>query len=73
MRPNDLVGAIAGESSLRGSDIGAIEIAERFSLVEVPAEHTKEVIAALRSTTLRGRKPTVRMDRAGGRRPREDG
>ncbi|MEA2717276.1 MAG: ATP-dependent helicase DeaD, partial [Actinomycetota bacterium] len=33
IRPQDLVGAIAGESSLSGRDIGAIEIADRFSLV----------------------------------------
>ena len=36
VRPQDLVGAITGESSLSGREIGGIEIAERFSLVEVP-------------------------------------
>jgi ATP-dependent RNA helicase DeaD len=63
IRPNDLVGAIAGESSLRGRDVGAIEIFDAFSLVEVPEASVDEVIAALRRTTLRGRKPTVRRDR----------
>jgi ATP-dependent RNA helicase DeaD len=63
--PNDLVGAIANESSLRGRDIGAIEIFEKFSLVEVPSADVDEVIAALRRTTLRGRKPSVRRDRTG--------
>jgi ATP-dependent RNA helicase DeaD len=63
VRPNDLVGAIAGESSLRGRDIGAIEIFDAFSLVEVPEASVDEVIAALRRTTLRGRRPTVRRDR----------
>jgi ATP-dependent RNA helicase DeaD len=57
------VGAIAGESSLRGRDIGAIEIFDAFSLVEVPEASVEEVIAALRRTTLRGRRPTVRRDR----------
>ncbi|HZH03565.1 MAG TPA: DEAD/DEAH box helicase, partial [Myxococcaceae bacterium] len=38
MRPADLVGAIANESRLSGRQIGAIEIADRFSLVEVPAD-----------------------------------
>jgi ATP-dependent RNA helicase DeaD len=64
VRPNDLVGAIANESSLRGRDIGAIEIFEKFSLVEVPADKVDEVISALRRTTLRGRRPSVRRDRA---------
>jgi len=63
--PNDLVGAIANESSLRGRDIGAIEVFEKFSLVEVPAGNVDEVIAALRRTTLRGRRPSVRCDRSG--------
>ncbi|MGE5762923.1 MAG: DEAD/DEAH box helicase [Mycobacterium leprae] len=63
VRPQDLVGAIAGESGLRGRDIGAIEIAERFSLVEVPEEAANDVIAALRATTLKGKRVTVRRER----------
>jgi ATP-dependent RNA helicase DeaD len=63
IRPQDLVGAIAGESSLTGRQIGAIEIAERFSLVEVPESAANEVIAALRATTIKGRKVSVRRDR----------
>jgi ATP-dependent RNA helicase DeaD len=64
IRPQDLVGAITGESHLGGRDIGAIEIADRFSLVEVPESAADEVIAALRHTTIKGKKPTVRRERA---------
>jgi ATP-dependent RNA helicase DeaD len=63
IRPQDLVGAITGESRLGGRDIGAIEIADRFSLVEVPESAASEVIAALRRTTIKGKKPTVRRER----------
>jgi ATP-dependent RNA helicase DeaD len=63
IRPKDLVGAIAGESSLRGRDIGAIEITQRFSLVEVPSSAADEVITALRQSTIKGRRATVRHDR----------
>ncbi|HET6152577.1 MAG TPA: DbpA RNA binding domain-containing protein, partial [Marmoricola sp.] len=63
IRPQDLVGAIAGESRLRASDIGAIEIADRFSLVEVPRSMADEVISALRTTTIKGKKATVRLER----------
>jgi ATP-dependent RNA helicase DeaD len=63
VRPQDLVGAIAGETRLSGRDIGAIEIADRFSLVEVPESAADEVIAALRASTVKGRKPTVRRER----------
>jgi ATP-dependent RNA helicase DeaD len=71
VRPQDLVGAITGESGLSGADVGAIEIADRFALVEVPEAAADEVITALRRTTIKGRKATVRRDRGaerGGRR-----
>ncbi len=71
IRPQDLVGAIAGESRLSGRDIGTIEIADRFSLVEVPERAADDVITALRRTTLKGRKATVRRERfQNARRPR---
>ncbi|MEA2129182.1 MAG: ATP-dependent helicase DeaD [Solirubrobacteraceae bacterium] len=63
IRPQDLVGAIANESSLSGRDIGAIEIADRFSLVEVPEPAADHVIAALRASTIKGRRPTIRRER----------
>jgi ATP-dependent RNA helicase DeaD len=63
IRPQDLVGAIAGESRLSGRDIGAIEIADRFSLVEVPESAADEVIAALKRSTIKGRKANVRRER----------
>ncbi|MBB3082457.1 DEAD/DEAH box helicase [Geodermatophilus sabuli] len=66
IRPGDLVGAITGEAGLRGREIGAIEIAQRFSVVEVPAPAADQVIAALRQATIKGRRAVVRRDRAGG-------
>ncbi len=62
IRPKDLVGAIANESSLTGREIGAIEIADKFSLVEVPAPAADEVVAALKKTTIKGKKATVRLE-----------
>ncbi len=63
LRPGDLVGAIANEAGLAGGAIGAIEIADRFSLVEVPADRVDEIIRVLRGTTIRGKKVSVRRDR----------
>ena len=63
MRPQDLVGAIANEAQVSKREIGTIEIAERFSLVEVASEVADEVIRALRSATVRGRKVTVRREK----------
>ena len=61
--PGDLVGAITGETSLQGRDIGAIEITEKFSLVEVPAHSVDEVIDAMKGSTIRGRRVNVRRER----------
>ena len=66
VRPQDLVGAVAGESRLTGRDVGAIEIFDRFSLVEIPAGAADEVIAGLRASTIKGRK--VRVMREGANR-----
>ena len=63
IRPGDLVGAIANETSLNGNDIGSIEVRDRFSLVEVPDRAVNEVLTALNRTTLKGRKVKVRRDR----------
>jgi ATP-dependent RNA helicase DeaD len=63
VRPQDLVGAITGESYLFGRDIGAIEIADRFSLVEVPESAADDVVRALQGTSIKGRKATVRRER----------
>jgi ATP-dependent RNA helicase DeaD len=63
LRPQDLVGAIAGETGLAARDIGAIQITDRFSLVEVPESAADMVINKLQRATIRGRKPTVRRER----------
>jgi ATP-dependent RNA helicase DeaD len=63
VRPQDLVGAITGETKLQGREIGAIEIADRFSLVEVPIDRADEVIQGLKKTKLKGRKTTVRREK----------
>jgi ATP-dependent RNA helicase DeaD len=63
IRPGDLVGAITGETGLKGRDVGSIEIHQRFALVEVPESAADEVVQALRATMIKGRKATVRRDR----------
>jgi ATP-dependent RNA helicase DeaD len=63
VRPGDLVGAIAGEAGVESKVIGSIEIADHFSIVEVPKELANDIIAALRATKIRGRKVTVNRDR----------
>lgn len=61
VRPADLVGAITGEArGVPGKAIGAIEIADQFSLVEVGDSYVDEVIRALSGALIKGRKVGVR-------------
>jgi ATP-dependent RNA helicase DeaD len=63
IRPADLVGAITGEAGISSRELGAIEIGDRFSLVEVPQDRADEIVAALNKSTLRGQRVRVRHDR----------
>ncbi len=63
IRPGDLVGAIANEAGIDARAIGSIDIADRFSIVEVPDDAAENVIGALRQTTIRGKRVSVRRDR----------
>jgi ATP-dependent RNA helicase DeaD len=66
VRPGDLVGAIVNEAKVSPRDVGSIQIAERFSLVEIPEALAESVMKALRGTMIRGQKVLVKRDRAGG-------
>ena len=59
--PGDLVGAIANEAGISSRAIGAIDIADRYSLVEVANEVADQVSKALRRSTLKGKKVTVQQ------------
>jgi ATP-dependent RNA helicase DeaD len=63
IRPGDLVGAIANEAGIDARAIGSIDIADRFSIVEVPDDAAENVMEALRQTTIRGKRVSVRRDR----------
>jgi ATP-dependent RNA helicase DeaD len=62
VRPQDLVGAIANETSLSGKDIGAIEITDNFSLVEIPDHSMAEVVKALGGTRIKGNRVKAKPD-----------
>jgi len=63
IRAADLVGAITNEAGLSSRDLGQIDIADGFSLVEVPEEMADHVIATMKRATLRGSRVTIRRDR----------
>ena len=44
VRPGDILGAIAGESSISGDLVGAIDVHDQYTFVEVPKEVAKDVM-----------------------------
>jgi ATP-dependent RNA helicase DeaD len=63
VRPADVVGAIIGEANVPASAIGAVEIADQFTLVEVDEQVAERVVSALSGAAIRGRNVSVRRSR----------
>lgn len=69
VRPGDIVGAIANEAEIPGRSIGAIEIFDHFSLVDVPSNRAQHVLNALKRTHIRNHKLSVSIAKpSGGKR-----
>ena len=60
IRPGDIVGAIVGEAKIPAEGIGAIEIADQFTLVEVAEQHADQVIRAMSRAAIKGRPVSIR-------------
>jgi ATP-dependent RNA helicase DeaD len=54
VRPRDVVGAIAGEANVPGRAVGAIEIQDHRTLVEVADRYADQVLAKMRRIRMRG-------------------
>jgi ATP-dependent RNA helicase DeaD len=76
VRPQDLVGAIANEANVPGRSIGAIDILDTYSFVDVPQDAAQRVIEALNKASVKGRPVNVELSTepaaSGGRRERDD-
>ena len=65
--PGSIVGAIANEGGLSSSQIGGIDIRSDHTLVELPAELSKDQWRALSKTRISGELINLELDK--GRRP----
>ena len=64
--PGAIVGALANEGGIPGSDIGKIDILQSFSLVEIHAPLSEEQLAAMGQATFGGRELRIRPDQGPG-------
>jgi ATP-dependent RNA helicase DeaD len=58
--PSDIVGAIANEAGVPGRAIGAIDVHDRFTLVDVPSEYVEQVLQRMGGSRIRGHNANVR-------------
>lgn len=59
--PGDIVGAIANEANVPGKAIGAIDIYDRFTLIDVPSEFAEQVVEVMGKTRIRSQKASIRL------------
>lgn len=69
--PGSIVGAIANEAGLTAAQIGGIDIRSNHTLVELPANLTKDQQRALAKTRIGGNLIKLELDT--GRKPRREG
>ena len=60
--PGNIVGAIAGESGLPGKLIGSIDMHDKYTFVDIPRDHAREVLYSMQNVKILGK--SVRMERA---------
>lgn len=64
--PGAIVGALANEGGIAGSDIGKIDILQSFSLVTIHTDLTEDQLDRMRHATFGGRELRIRPDEGPG-------
>jgi len=59
VRIGDILGAVAGESGMEGELVGAIDMYDNYTFVEVPREYASEVIDAMKHARIKGKQVNV--------------
>ena len=59
IRPGDILGAVAGEAKIPGKLVGAIDMYDNYTFVEVPQEYGKDVLRAMKNVKIKGKSVNV--------------
>ena len=57
----DIVGSIASNCAISGSEIGKIKVLDKFSFVEIPGEYVQEVLHGMKGKEIKGRKCNIEI------------
>jgi ATP-dependent RNA helicase DeaD len=61
VRPQDVVGAIANEAGIPGRAIGAIDILDTYTFVDIPNEFVNKVLAGMQNSSIKGRRVNIEI------------
>lgn len=65
--PGDILGAITGEVGIKGSDIGNIDIFDKYSFVEVNPKDAQKVVEVMSTNSIKGKSVNVEFADKGER------
>ncbi len=61
VRTGDILGSITANSGLNGGDIGEIDVRDKFSYVEVPANEVQNVLGAMMGNQIKGKEVSIEV------------
>jgi ATP-dependent RNA helicase DeaD len=59
IQPRHIIESIASTSGLPGKLVGAINIYDRYTFVEVPKKYAHEVLESMKNATMKGRRINI--------------
>ncbi|MDD2495172.1 MAG: DEAD/DEAH box helicase [Tissierellia bacterium] len=71
IRPGDILGAVAGECDIPGTDIGEIEILDNFSFFNAAEEHLDAILYRMEGAQIKGKDVVVEVSRDKKRKSKE--
>lgn len=61
LRPGDIVGAFTAGTEISGSEIGAIDIFDKYSFVEVPENVVDLILAGMHKNQIKGKRVNIEI------------
>ncbi|WP_326908558.1 DEAD/DEAH box helicase [Sedimentibacter sp. MB31-C6] len=63
IRPGDILGAVAGECNIPGTDIGEIEVLKNYSFFNVAEEHRDRIVNGMQGSQIKGKDVIVELSK----------
>lgn len=71
IRPGDILGAVAGECDIPGSDIGEIEVLENYSFFNAASEHQHRILKRMAGAQIKGQNVAIELSKEKKKNSRE--